>query len=397
MNQPNVNKLPLNEIVLSKVLKNKNIELKDADPDKLSEELSGSFINCEPDRIARMLESLDRPIVLCKSAASIDFDKTPSVTYYIDDLLTEGVTMINSIAKGGKSRLLLQEALEICKGGRFLGRNCHKTDVLYLALEDERIDFENRLQLFLRGSPAPDNLYYATAEDFNYQPPTLEQGQLITLLEENLKPHPEIKVILIDVFGVIRSKPMKGENFTDHERRDLQTLLRFAGKHPGLAIVIAHHVSKTGKRLGNLEAIGSGAGSYVISGTIHTEMLLQKGETERERVLSIEGRRIPSQKFVLLDDYPRWKYAGSKDDYDRANSPLYLTIKRILEENNGLWKGTYSQIIELNREYTNISNISKSLNKNTFRGATLNDLQALGIAYKEIKNGKGVLHEFKLL
>ena len=388
---------PLNETVLNNYLKMKDIRVEDADPEALSNELAREFTNADPERIADMLEKLDRPMVFLKSAAAIDFDDTPSVKFYIDGLLSEGLSMLTAPPKGGKSRLMLQMALAICEGSMFLGRKCEKNGVLYLALEDQRIDFENRLYAFLEEKSAPENLFYATIEDFDYSTPTLDRGQLIPLLEANIAKNPEIKVILIDVFGVIRSHREKGEDFTMHERRDCQTLLRFVGKHAGLAVVVAHHVSKTGKKQGGLEAIGSGAGSYVISGSIHSEMLLKKGERDSERVFSIEGRRVPAQKFMLTDDFPRWRYVGTKEDYDRANNPLYLTIKRITAENGGVWKGSFNQIVEANRSFTDIPNISKGLNRDTFTGNVVNDLQAIGISYKQIKNGNGVLHKFEVL
>ena len=392
----NTEKKPLNEVVLKNFLKMKNLQPNEVDPKALSEELSDTFSNCDPDRISEMLESMDRPMVFLKSASTINFDNTPPIHYFIDGILSEGLSMLTAPPKGGKSRLMLQMALAICEGSTFLGRKCERSGVLYLALEDERIDFENRLRSFLNGESAPENLFYATIEDFDYHIPTLDRGQLEPLLEANIRRDPDIRVILIDVFGVIRSHREKGEDFTVHERRDIQTILRFLGKNSGIGIVIAHHVSKTSKRQGSLEAIGSGAGSYVISGSIHSELLLKRGERDNERIFSIEGRRIQAQKFVLTDDFPRWKYVGSEADYERENNPLYLTIRKLLQEVD-FWQGTYNQLSEKNREFSDVPMISKSLNRNTFTQKVIQDLQSFGIAYKQIKNGGGVLHQFKKL
>ena len=380
-------KPPLNEIILKNILKQLSLSIDEADPYYLSEELGESFSNCEPERITSLLSNMDRPIPVCKSAANIDFNLTSPVEFYIAGILSEGLSMLTAPAKGGKSRLLLQMALALCNGSIFLNRQCKKVSVLYLPLEDARVDFENRLKLFLDGKDPPANLYYLTGEDFNYQVPTLEEGQLIPLLEKNLKLHPDIKVILIDVFGIIRSKRGRAENFTDHERRDLQTLIQFVSKHR-IAMVVAHHISKTGQRASGLKAIGSGAGSYVISGTIHAEMMISPQLEHGARYFSLEGRRIPSQKFALIDDFPKWKCGGTKEEFLSANDPIVQAVRILCEEHGGTWTGSGKQLAEANPQ------ITSCISRKTFTPTVIQRLSNAGFSYKTIKNGSGFLHRF---
>ena len=263
--------------------------------------------------------------------------------------------------------------------------------MLYLALEDARMDFENRLGLFLDGKDSPSNLFYLTGEDFNFNTPTLDygKGQLISFLEESLRIHPDIQVVLIDVFGIIRSKRQRNEDFTQHERRDLLSIIRFVSKHH-LAVVIAHHVSKTQKRLGNgkIEAIGSGAGSYVVSGTVHAEMVISPKGEHGERIFSCEGRRIPSQRFVLIDDFPRWKCAGTAEEFEAVNDPIVQAVRVLCAKNGGKWRGTAKQIQDANPK------ITSCVSKKTFDNKMYQRLQNAGFQYRSIKNGSGVLHEF---
>ncbi|WP_147368128.1 AAA family ATPase [Butyrivibrio sp. CB08] len=335
------------------------------------------------------------PPIVCNSVKDIDLEDVNEPFFFIPQILSNGHYMLNSPPKEGKSRLLMQMALALCKGGLFMGKRCVKTSVLYLALEDERLDFESRLKLFLNYDEPPENLYFATLEDFDYSPPTLEGGELTELIEENLSKHPDIQIILIDVFGVIRSKRRKGEDFTDTERRDVLTLNRLAAQYK-IALVVAHHVSHT-KRKGTIETIGSGAGSYVISATVHGEMLLYKNQETGAHTFSVQGRRLALQKFAIEDDFPRWRYCGTNDEYEAANNPLVITVKHLIDNaEGGKWSGTGKELLDYNTS-NKLPQIIGKINRNTFSVSIIRLLSISGIRYKQIKNGNGTIHKFEKL
>jgi hypothetical protein len=249
----------------------------------------------------------------------------------------------------------------------------------------------------LQGEDAPSNLFFATIEDFDYNPPTLEGDAIIDLIDENIKIHPDIKVVLIDVFGVIRSKKQRGEDFMDVERRDIQSLIKLSAQNK-IAVVVAHHVSHT-KRRGTIETIGSGAGSYVVSATVHAEMLLYKNEQTKAFTFSVQGRRLPLQKFAVEDDFPRWRFCGDNDDYEASNNPLIITIKHIVEhtESGKSWCGLGSHIVKYAEE-NGLPTISQGISKHTFTPDIVRQLSKAGIRYQQIKNGKGaVKHQFSKL
>lgn len=139
-----------------------------------------------------------------KYVGDIDFSKTPKVRFFVGDIISEGLSFLTAFSKVGKSKLITQMLLAICNGSQFLGKNTTRSDVLYCALKDEEIDFENRMNSFLNGKPQPKNFYFFTKEAFNYSTPRLrDDGTLIAILESFLQLHPTVKVIAIDVFGVI--------------------------------------------------------------------------------------------------------------------------------------------------------------------------------------------------
>ena len=328
-----------------------------------------------------------RKPIICNSAATLNLDVDSQPKFYIPQILGQGVTFLNAPPKCGKSRLFMQMALALCDGDYFMGRKCKKTGVLYLALEDEKCDFKPRLDAFLQGNNPPTNLYCATSEDFNYTPPTLENDELIQLIESNLQAHSDIGVVLIDVFGAIRSKRKKGEDFMDTERRDIQSLIKLAAKNR-IALAVSHHVSHT-KKTKTLETIGSGAGSYVVAATVHAEMLLYKNEDTNSYTFSVQGRRMPLQKFAVLDDFPKWRFSGTAEEFEIANNPLIITIKHIVDTSpKGKWTGLASEIVEHNKDNA-LPPIVERINKATFSKKLINQLSTISIRCRQLKNGSG--------
>ncbi|MDO5785001.1 MAG: AAA family ATPase [Eubacteriales bacterium] len=326
--------------------------------------------------------------------ANIDFSKTPEVQFYVEDLISEGLSFLTAFSKVGKSRMIMQMLLSICRGTSFLGKETERADVLYCAFEDERIDFENRLKTFLGSAPLPENFYYYTKETFDYATPTLGQdAMLIPLLEHILGQHPTVKVIAIDVFGTIRSKRESGMDFTMHERADIDQLLRLAAKYK-IAVIVAHHVSKTGLNADRQNATGSGAGSYVISGSVHAEpeIALDKDDNKRAK-FSFKGRRIRSGSLAIRDEYPYWMLEGNWDAVKFSENPVVIMVQWLVEQ-YGSWIGSAKDFYDENLKSGQPMLIKKP-NRKDFQNIS-DQLKQLGIQYIEHPNGSGgSKHEFR--
>lgn len=334
-----------------------------------------------------------------KYASSIDFNKTPKVKFFVEDLISEGVTFLTAFPKVGKSRMIMQMSLAICSGTPFLGKVTTKTGVLYCALEDDRMDFENRLKQFLDGNPVPKNFLYCTKEDFSYSAPTLgedENAKLIPFLEQVLKDNPSVKVIAIDVFGVIRSKRQKGMDFTMHERADINQLLKLAAKYR-ISVIVTHHVAKSSLNIDRPSAIGSGAGSYVIAGSIHAELELALDHNDKKRAkFSFSGRRIPTGEMALRNEYPYWTAEGDWNEVKFSQDPVVIMIQRLVKQYGGSWKGSSKEFYDENLK-SGMPLLVRKPNKNTFLKIS-SQLRQLGIQYIVHPNGSGSpKHEFRRL
>lgn len=329
-----------------------------------------------------------------RCTSDIDFSKTPAVRFFIDDIISEGLSFLTAFSKVGKSRMILQMLLSICSGTPFLQKPTRQADVLYCAFEDEQIDFENRLKLFLNGSPLPENFYYFTKEDFNYVTPTLGADELlIPLIEHIIEQHPKVQVVAIDVFGVIRSKKLSGFDFTMHERADINELLRLASKHR-IAIIVAHHVSKSGLHADRQCATGSGAGSYVVSGSVHAELEIALDRDDQKRArFSFKGRRIRSGSLAIRDEFPYWILEGNWDEIKDTQNPVVSMIQWLVDA-YGSWIGSAKDFYEENLK-SGQPLLLKKPNKRTFSELS-EQLNTLGIQYIEHPNGSGApKHEFR--
>lgn len=71
-------------------------------------------------------EKIDYSRLIAKSAAEIDFSQTPTTTFYIDGIIAQGLTFLNAFSKVGKSRVILQMLLAICRGLSFFGKSTKK-------------------------------------------------------------------------------------------------------------------------------------------------------------------------------------------------------------------------------------------------------------------------------
>lgn len=121
--------------------------------------------------------------------------KLPPSSFVVDGLLPKGLHIFAGPPKVGKSRLLLQLALAVASGNKFLGLDTEQGTVLSLCLEDNLSRLQKRVSA-LTDDP-PDTLHLATIAG------SLAGGlcdQLVNFLEE----HDDTNLIIIDTLQKVR-------------------------------------------------------------------------------------------------------------------------------------------------------------------------------------------------
>lgn len=197
----------------------------------------------------------------------------------------------------------------------------------------------------------PDNFHLA----INCEP--LNEG-LIEELEDYLKKHPNIKLIIIDTLQKIRGPQSRTENVYSHDYKELAPLKKFADEHE-LCILAIHHLRKMKDKSDPFNQI---SGSTGLIGVSDTEIVLAKSNyQDSQALISITGRDvIENEKLLTFDIIScKWQILGDARDWDNMmeqfeyeNNPIIITIKKLLEEQPEGLKITSSDLLKKIYEIT---------------------------------------------
>ena len=147
----------------------------------------------------------------------------PPIIFYIDNFIPQGLTILCSSPKMGKSWMALDMGLSISMGTPFMGFNTQQSKVLYLALEDSENRLQTRTNKLLNGKIAPIDFLYAIQCD------DISNG-LIEELEEIKEKEPNVKVIIIDTLQKVRGM-YRGSNNYANDYKELSEIKSFADKY----------------------------------------------------------------------------------------------------------------------------------------------------------------------
>ena len=284
------------------------------------------------------------------SAIDLQSKELPPTIYYVNNILPQGLNLICSVPKLGKSWLALDLCLSICNGSTFLGFNTKQTGCLYLALEDSYNRLKSRMNKLLDDKRAPNNFIYAiNCND-------LKNG-FVNQIENFLKNNKDIKVIIIDTLQKIRSES-KSNNAYSHDYKELSMIKKLADEK-GLCIILIHHLKK-GMTNDPFEKV---SGTNGITGTVDTTFVLdKKNRNDDETYMSVVGRDVEYNEYILKFDKDtcKWSMISTVDKYqeqcqkdDYYNNTLVDTIKTLVNENNGSWTGTFKSINNKHKELYN--------------------------------------------
>jgi hypothetical protein len=221
-----------------------------------------------------------------------DMDFAP-VKWAIPRLVPEGLAILAGKPKLGKSFLSLQMCEAVGSGdGKVFGvDDVEPGDVLYCALEDSQRRLHSRLhKMHPWGGAISDRIHFAT------EWPRIGEG-CIEGLEGWLKDHPKAKLIILDTWRAI--KPMasgRGGSAYDEDAIGAAPLLEFTKAHPGLAVIVVHHVRK----MESDDIFDTISGTHGLTGIFDTLMVLARhGEGVK---LAAQGRDLEGYEKALDRD-----------------------------------------------------------------------------------------------
>jgi len=266
------------------------------------------------------------------SAKELQNKDIPAPKIIVENMLFQGLSVVASQPKIGKSWLSLDLAICIATGQEFLGNKTEKGDCLYLALEDSYHRLKSRLNLILGDQKAPDNLFISTLSN------GLENG-LLEQLNDFITLHSTTRLIIIDTLQKVRGTIKYNESAYSNDYKEVGKLKAFADQH-NIAILLVHHLRKAKDKEDVFNQI---SGTNGIAGAADTMMVLSKvNRSSEETMISITGRDVEySEKLMIFDkECYRWKMLANQEELKEKqaislynNDPVVITIKELLKEN----------------------------------------------------------------
>lgn len=276
-------------------------------------------------------KDIPEPVVLVGVGAELPF-------------LVEGTCILSAKPKLGKSWLALALCLAVANGEDFLGYKTLKSSALYLDLETSESIQKKRLLKMLDGKPVPKNFYLETETN------SIDDG-FVDQLEAYIKEDPQLKLIVVDVFQIIRS-PSKNFKETEyaHAYRDLTPLNELAQKHHISIILVCHDR----KAVDPDDPFSNILGSTGIQGAATQMIVMFKKKKDDPIHVSVKGKTIDGLPELNVKlDKAKWEVVEQaasdseliKADEEYQKSDIRLAVLAIAEHEKE-WKGRCSWIVD---------------------------------------------------
>jgi hypothetical protein len=249
----------------------------------------------------------------------------PEVKFLVPGLFPEGVTLLVSRPKLGKSWLLLQIGSSIAGGVSALVATDEpaRGDVLYLSLEDNKRRVQRRMTKHFGGCrecwPRPLEIVTTWRR--------LDQGGLQDLREwcaSVAKP----TLIMVDTLKKVRPPKRHGQTDYDADYEACEGLIALAHEFPGLALIVAHH----DRKMAADDVFDTVSGTLGLTGGVDTIAIFKR--SGQGTTLHIQGRDLVEdvEKAVRFDrETCRWTILGEAAEVHRSGERA-----RVLEAVRGV-------------------------------------------------------------
>jgi len=270
----------------------------------------------------------------------------PPLRWLVPDLLPEGTTIIASPPKIGKSCLVYQAVVEVAIGGELLGRRVTPASALYLALEDGRRRGQDRLRSALAGRTLPRGRL-----EIRWEARPIRAG-----LEDDiaawLDAHPDAGIVAIDTLGRVRPRSTGKRNAYEV---DVEDLARLQGlfRDRRVALVIVHHARKDS---GGDDFLQSVSGTYGLTGSADTVVVVRRKRLEAFGSLVVTGRDVPDAEIPVRFDGHTWQTAPAslpEASFER------LEVYRVVEADGPIFPAAVAEQLGLGR--TSVQNMVTKL------------------------------------
>lgn len=243
-----------------------------------------------------------------RNGAWLDQQHFAPLTYAVDGLLPEGMTLLAGPPKAGKSWLLLDIALAVAQGGYALEAiRVEQRPVLLLALEDGDRRLQDRCRTLLGRDRIPAALNYLTKVS-----PGIVLATITAWMEQHAT---EAPLCIVDTLGKTMPPGVPGESAYARDYRIGGALKGVADAFPGSSLIVNHHIRK----LGSDDFVDSVSGTHGLAGAADTIVILSRARHESAGILKVTGRDVREGEYALgFSNGGQWGLDGP--DLDSASA-----------------------------------------------------------------------------
>ena len=232
----------------------------------------------------------------------LDRQTFPALSWIVEGLVPEGLTLLIGGPKIGKSWLSLDVGLAVAVGGRAVG--CipvKQRNVLLLALEDSDRRLQDRARQLLGRDPIPERLHYMTR---------VQPGAVVPTIMAWLDNQPQVglaPLVFLDTLGKVMPPKGVGENDYMRDYRVAGQLKAVADSWPGMALVALHHDRKAQAE----DFVDSVSGTNGIAGAADTILVLSRRRNEETGRFLVTGRDVTEADYAVTITGCRWRLEGN--------------------------------------------------------------------------------------
>ena len=219
---------------------------------------------------------------------------------------------------------------------------------------------------------------------------TLEED-LLEQLENFLFEYPETVLVIIDTLQRIRGRvPDNGSYAADY---DTIAKLKAFSDQRGIALLLVHHTRKEGAE----DVFDTISGTNGILGAADGAFVLHKDKrTSGDAILDVVGRDQPQIRLHLHFDSPHSLWQATEvetEPFREPPNPLLEFLSRLVNEENPLWSGTATELVQCLSEMDSAQVISPNWIVRALNVRQDDLLRKYGIRYgsRRTKDGKVIL------
>ncbi len=229
----------------------------------------------------------------------------PDPKWIVEDVLPEGSSILAAAPKIGKSRLMLDIAHALARGGYALGKvQVKQRGVLYLALEGSTKGIQSYLKQLSYGEDLPANLHIA--RDW----PGMDEGG-VEKLHEWIDQHDDTGLIIIDTIKAFKGKARGGNvNMYDLDYEMMSPISRLT-IDKGVDVVAIHHTNKGDSE----DHLVNVSGSYGLTGAVDSVMSLTRQRGQIDAKLIVTPRDLEEKEHALSFKEGQWILEGDAAQY----------------------------------------------------------------------------------